>query len=455
VRDGHVETALDDVERGVGLRVVHDGSFGFAARIDISAETGAVLAGEAVAMSKITSPAVTRTLELAPEPSHGAVTWVSPHEVDPTETSLAEKVEVLSTWTSRLGEKPGVDHVTAAILAVAEDSHLATSGGTVADQRRVRCLARVEALSVDEKTGEFETMRTLVPPAGRGFEHVCSGEIDAELEEMADQLAEKRRAPSVEPGLYDLVIDPSNLWLTIHESIGHATELDRVMGYEAGMAGTSFALFEKLGVLRYGSEVMHVTADRTVEGGLATVAVDDEGVEAQSFELIRDGILVGYQLDRRIAAEQGFARSNGCSYASSPLYFPLQRMANVSLQPALGAGPTTEELIGAVEHGIYVVGDKSWSIDMQRHNFQFTGQRFYKIAKGRLCGQLKDVAYQAQTTEFWGAMQALGGASTWRLGGALNCGKGEPMQTASVSHGCPSALFRQVNILNTRAESGR
>ncbi|MGH9296122.1 MAG: metallopeptidase TldD-related protein, partial [Acidimicrobiales bacterium] len=162
-----------------------------------------------------------------------------------------------------------------------------------------------------------------------------------------------------------------------------------------------------------------------------------------------------YQLDRRIAAEQGFERSNGCAYAASAMYTPLQRMANVSLLAAEGAGPSTEDLISAVEHGIYVVGDKSWSIDMQRHNFQFTGQRFYAIEHGRLAGQLKDVAYQATTTDFWGSMEAVGGSSTYVLGGALNCGKGQPMQSAPVSHGCPSALFRQVNVLNTRAESGR
>ena len=216
-------------------------------------------------------------------------------------------------------------------------------------------------------------------------------------------------APSVDAGTYDLVIDPSNLWLTIHESVGHATELDRALGYEAAYAGTSFATFDKLGTLRYGSPVMHVTGDRTTPHGLATVGYDDEGVAAQSFDIVRDGVLVGYQLDRRMAAENGLGRSNGCAFADSPLHVPIQRMANVSLAPAPGAGPSTEELISGVERGIYVVGDKSWSIDMQRYNFQFTGQRFYRIDGGRLAGQLRDVAYQATTTEFWGSLEAVGG----------------------------------------------
>jgi TldD protein len=256
-------------------------------------------------------------------------------------------------------------------------------------------------------------------------------------------------------GPHDLVIDPTNLWLTIHESIGHATELDRAMGYEAAYAGTSFATPDQLGTLRYGSEIMHVTGDRTTPHGLATVAIDDEGVPGQSFDLVRQGILAGYQLDRSIAATRGLPASNGCAFADSPLHVPIQRMANVSLQPAEGDGPSTEELIGGVEHGLYIVGDKSWSIDMQRYNFQFTGQRFFRIEGGRLVGQVRDVAYQATTTEFWGAMEAVGGRGTYLLGGAFNCGKGQPGQAAPVSHGCPSVVVRGVRVLNTRAESGR
>ncbi len=307
----------------------------------------------------------------------------------------------------------------------------------------------------------FETMRTLAPPVGRGWEFLTgpagngNWDWDGELAELPELLAEKLHAPSVQAGTYDLVIDPSNLWLTIHESIGHATELDRAMGYEAAYAGTSFATFDKLGTLAYGSPVMHVTGDRTVEHGLATVGIDSEGVAGQSFDLVRDGTLVGYQLDRSIAGAMGFERSNGCAFADSPMHVPIQRMANVSLAHAGPQGPSTEDLIAAVDRGIFIMGDKSWSIDMQRYNFQFTGQRFYAIEKGRLAGQLKDVAYQATTTDFWGAMEAVGGASTWVLGGAFNCGKGQPGQVAPVSHGCPSVLVRGVRVLNAREESGR
>jgi TldD protein len=296
-------------------------------------------------------------------------------------------------------------------------------------------------------------MRTIAPPVGRGWEYLVGKGYDwaGELEQLPELLAEKLTAPSVEAGRYDLVIDPSNLWLTIHESVGHATELDRALGYEANYAGTTFATPDGLGSLRYGSPLMHITADRTAERGLATLAYDDEGVATQHWDLVRDGILVGYQTDRRTALLLGQERSTGCAYADSPEHVPLQRMANVSLQPIAG-GPSTAELLAGVENGIYVVGDRSWSIDMQRYNFQFTGQLFYKIEHGRVVGMLRDVAYQASTPQFWGSMVALGGPQTYVLGGAFNCGKGQPGQVAAVSHGCPTAVFSGVNILNTRRE---
>jgi TldD protein len=237
--------------------------------------------------------------------------------------------------------------------------------------------------------------------------------------------------------------------------VGHATEYDRAIGYEAAYAGSSFATPDKLGTLRYGSAAMHVTGDRTQPHGLATIGYDDDGVATSQWDLVRDGTLVGYQTDRVFARRLGLERSAGCAFADSPHHVPIQRMANVSLQPDPTFDTSTAELISGVQRGIYIVGDRSWSIDMQRYNFQFTGQRFYLIRDGALAGQLRDVAYQATTTDFWGAMEAVGGPSTWGLGGALNCGKAQPGQVAAVSHGCPSALFRGINVLNSREEAGQ
>jgi TldD protein len=376
--------------------------------------------------------------------------------VNPFEVSDADRVAVLADFSERLLSADGVDHVDTQFMQVLENKYYADLSGTSTTQQRVRIHPAFTAVQVDVAKGGFSTMRTLAPPAGRGWEYLTGTgwDWDAELSELPELLSEHAKAPTVQGGMYDLVIDPSNLWLTIHESIGHATELDRALGYEAAYAGTSFATLDKLGSLKYGSQIMNVTGDRTVEHGLSTIAFDDEGVATTRFDIVKDGTLVGYQLNRQMAQANGFGASNGCAYADSPGHIPLQRMANVSLQPAPDGG-STADLIGQVERGIYVVGDKSWSIDMQRYNFQFTGQRFFKIENGQLAGQVRDVAYQATTTDFWGSMDAVGGPQTYVLGGAFNCGKGQPSQTAAVSHGCPVALFRGVNVLNTLSEGGR
>ncbi|HXZ82296.1 MAG TPA: TldD/PmbA family protein [Acidimicrobiales bacterium] len=457
LRDARLEGAVDDVTVGMGIRVVRDGAFGFAGTVEIGVDAAASLATRAAEAAAVTARAGGEAVELADEPDHGTVEWTAPYRVDPTEVPLADKIARLGAWSADLLGAREVDHVTASLLCVAEDKYFANLVGTVATQRRVRLQPSLEALAVADDSSSFETMRTVAPPVGRGYEYLDEKGWDfaGEVAEIPELLAEKLRAPSVEPGPYDLVIDPTNLWLTIHESVGHATELDRALGYEAGYAGTSFATIDKLGHLRYGSDLMDVTGDRTAPYGLASIGYDDEGVAAQQFDLVSGGVLVGYQLDRRAAALAGIGRSNGCAYADSPLNIAVQRMANVSLRPAAGRGPTTDELIESVARGIYIVGDKSWSIDMQRYNFQFTGQRFFLIDHGRLAGQLRDVAYQATTTDFWGSLAGLGGESTYLLGGAFNCGKGQPGQIAPVSHGAPSALFTQIRVLNTRAEAGR
>jgi len=456
LRDGRLEGSGESEDTGIGVRVVYEGTWGFAAGADLTPEAAVRLAELAVDVAKVSRPVNIERVELADEPVHGDVTWVSSYDVDPFTVPMPDKIALLESWSRRLLEHDAVDHVDASLLQVLENKFYADLAGTVTTQQRVRSHPTVNAVSVDADSGRFETMRSLAPPAGRGYEYLTGTgwDWDAELAELAELLAEKLSAPSVEPGTYDLVIDPSNLWLTIHESVGHATELDRALGYEAAYAGTSFATFDQLGRLEYGSPVMNVTGDRTVEHGLATIGYDDEGVAAQRWDIVRDGTLVGYQLDRRIAALTGLGRSNGCAFADSPRHVPIQRMANVSLA-ADPEGPSTEDLIGAVDRGIYVVGDKSWSIDMQRYNFQFTAQRFYAIIGGRVAGQLRDVAYQATTTDFWRSMEAVGGPQTYVLGGAFNCGKGQPGQVAAVSHGCPATLFRGVRILNTVQEGGR
>ncbi|NEE04028.1 TldD/PmbA family protein [Phytoactinopolyspora halotolerans] len=462
LRDAALEGSRDGEDVGFSVRVLHDGTWGFAAAVDLTPEHAVRATEQAVELAKVARDLSPTRVEIADEPTYADVMWVSDYDIDPFSIPDTDKIELLAARSRQVLEQPAVDHITARLDQVLENKFYANTAGTVTTQQRVRVQPAFEALAVDAGSGRFETMETLAAPAGRGWEYVTGADgvvaWDAALDELGPLLAEKLAAPTVDAGRYDLVIDPTNLWLTIHESVGHATELDRALGYEANYAGTSFATLDKLGTLRYGSPAMHVTGDRTARHGLATIGYDDEGVQAQRWDIVRDGVLVGYQLDRAMAKDNasalGTSRSNGCAFADSPGHVPVQRMANVSLQPA-AAGPSTEDLISRVDDGIYIVGNKSWSIDMQRYNFQFTGQRFYRIRNGRLSGQLRDVAYQATTTDFWGSLDAVGGPQTYVLGGAFNCGKAQPGQIAPVSHGCPSALFRDINVLNTAQEGGQ
>jgi TldD protein len=459
LRDARLSSATDSTSSGLAVRVLLDGVWGFAATDELTPEAAVRTAEQALAMARISGPLMHERVELAPEPVHRNAEWVSTYRRDPFDIPVEERAAHLAGWASTLLAAPIVDHADLSVNLAKEQKYYADLAGTVTRQQRVLIEPEISVLAIG-KDGP-ESMRSLGPPSARGWEYLDGDGWDwaAEVAELPDLLAERLRAPSVQAGAYDLVIDPSNLWLTIHESVGHATELDRALGYEAAYAGTSFATLDRLNTFRYGSELMSITGDRTTEHGGATIGFDDEGVATQAWDIVSDGVLVGFQLDRAMAAKCGFAASNGCAYADSALNVPVQRMANVSLRHGSAtpgsADLSTTELIAGVSDGLYVVGDKSWSIDMQRYNFQFTGQRFYRIKGGKLAGQVKDAAYQGSTPTFWGSLRALGGAQTYYLGGASNCGKAQPGQSAWVSHGAPSAVFEGVKVLNTRDEGAR
>ena len=454
IRNTDVESTATTDDIGLAVRVIRDGSWGFAAGIALTTDEARRLAERAVAVADISRPISTERVVLADEPVYAGRQWASPYVIDPFGISDTDKTGILIDLSERLLAGEGVDFVEASAQSVRENVYYADTFGTSTLQTRVRVEPSLEATNVDKSTGKFESMRTICPPAAAGWEYITNpaNGLTDEITQIPEWLAQKVKAPSVTAGQYDLVIDGSNLFLTIHESIGHATELDRALGYEAAYAGTSFATFDKLGTMKYGSPVMNVTADRNCDWGLASVAYDDEGVAAQNWDLVKDGIFVGYQTDRAMAHNKGLGRSNGSSYADSAGHVPVQRMVNVSLQPSPDGG-SLDDLIGRVDNGIYIVGDNSWSIDMQRYNFQFTGQRFFKIEDGKLTGQLRDVAYQATTTDFWGSMEAVGGPETFYKGGTFNCGKAQPGQVSPASHGAPAALFRGVRILNTAREA--
>jgi TldD protein len=453
LRDGVVEGGGDTVEAALGVRLLR-GAWGYAATVELTPAGASRAARTAAAVAAACRDARRPAATFADEPTYPGLRWVSSYEIDPFAVAPAERAAHLADWSRRLLAAPAVRHVLALLTVVKEHRFYADAAGTSATQERVRVHPMLFAFGA-RADGVGASLRTCGPPSGRGWEYLlCRGwDWDSELAELPDHLSAKLRARPVRPGRYDLLVDPSNLWLTLHETVGHATELDRALGYEAAYAGTTFVRPEGLGTLRFGSPLMNVIADRTTEHGLATVAVDDEGVAAQSWPLVEDGVLVGFQTDRRTAAFAGASRSTGCAFAESALYPPLARMPNVSLRPAAGRRDLTGLLAG-VEDGIYVVGSDSWSIDARREHFQFTAQRCHRIRAGRLDGQLGGVAYRGRTTEFWASLEALGGAGTYGLYGADLCGKGQPVQSAAASHGCPAALFRGVRVESAAREGG-
>ena len=453
LRDTDLENAARTSGLSLGVRVIVDGTWGFATDPLVTLEGAIRAARSAVRLARVARPLSSGAVRLSEEAVIGAATWTSEWTIDPFAVPEVEQRELLTTMAAELLASVDVDHVDTACQFVKEKKFYADSSGNRLTSQRVRMETSLTATSINSATGRVTTLRTLAQPTARGWEYMLGDGFDwnAELASLPELLAQKAAAPTLAPGRYDLLIHPSQLWLTIHESIGHATELDRVLGFEANYAGTTFATLDMPGRFRYGTELLNVTGDRTEAYGLASVGFDDEGVTACSFPLITNGVLQTFQMDRSSALLAGFEHSNGCAYADGAGNLPLQRMPNISMQPA-AAGPSLDTMIAGIEDGVYVLGDDSWSIDMQRRNFQFTGQQFWRIRDGRLDGQLRDIAYQSSTAEFWGSLTAVGGPDTYLLGGALNCGKGQPGQSAPVSHGAPVARFDKINIIDIAQE---
>ena len=447
-RERRLEELASAVSVGFGVRVLVGGSWGFAAsELAEEAEIRRIvtLAAENARASRLiqASPVV---LEEVPAYRQD---WQMPMRIDPFAVPAHEKGSRLLA-INEAALKAGADYCTSSMNFVREEKLFASSRGSRISQTRVRSFPQFEVTAIDKQSGKFATRASLAAPRGSGWDYVEAYDFATEAALAAGQARQKLKAKPVAPGRYDLVIDPTNLWLTIHESVGHATELDRALGWEANYAGTSFVTPNQLGTLKFGSPLMNVTADRSQEGGLATVGYDDDGVRSvgAEFPIIENGVFRNYQMAIGQAALIGRERSNGCAYGDSPTSFPIQRMPNVSLQP--NPKPVSlDDLFVDVEDGIYVVGNGSWSIDQQRYNFQFGGQLFYEIKHGKRGDMLRDVAYQGRTPDFWNAMDGLGDKSTYFLGGTFSCAKGQPGQLAPVSHGAVAARFRQVNVLNT------
>lgn len=446
-REDHVTDVGLSESYGVGVRVLSGGAWGFAASSRVEPQEAERAARLAVDIAKANARIVKRPVTLAPVPANVDV-WQTPFTKNPFKIPLADKADVLLAINAEAMKVVGVKFCTSWYAALGEWKLFASSDGAYIEQEITRMWPGYSVTATDAATGEFVDRDHELPPMQAGWEYVEDSSLLRDARAIAADAVEKLKAPSVTPGKKDLILAPSNLWLVIHESIGHPTELDRALGYEANFAGTSFATPDKLGTLRYGAPIVNVYADKTTPGGLATVGYDDEGVKAQRWDIVKDGVFVGYQTTREQAAWIGEPVSHGTSYAQDYKSFPFQRMPNISLVP--GADDIgVADLIAGTDDGIYITGTGSWSIDHQRLNFQFGGEMFYEVKHGKITHALKDVAYQSNTVEFWNACDRIGGAKEWRLGGSMNDGKGEPVQANAVSHGCPPARFRQVNILNT------
>ena len=457
-RENRLQGADDSDTLGFGVRALSNGAWGFAASNILTKDAVAQIARDAVAIAKANSAVQIKPIVLAPAPA-ATGEWKSPIKIDPFDVPITEKVALLLAANAAALKVQGAKFVTSNMFFLREEKTLATSDGTFVVQTIYRAQPSMNVTAVSADFADFQSRQSNdVAPMGLGYEYVTSANMVENATRWANEAVQKLSAKSVDVGRYDLVLHPSHLWLTLHESVAHPTELDRVYGYEANYAGTSFVSPPErtLGKLRYGSSLLNVHGDRHQHGSLAAIGWDDEGVAPDDFPIIEDGVLVDYQTTREQASWLSWwyasrhqpVRSHGCSYAQSWQDVQFQRMPNVSIKP--GHDDTVwDDLIAATDAGIAILGDGSFSIDQQRLNAQFGGQLFYEIKGGKIVGMLKDVAYQMRTPEFWGGMDMIGGPRSYFMGGAFNDGKGQPSQINAVSHGCVPARFRQVNVINT------
>jgi len=440
--------AISDVDSlGFGVRVIVDGAWGFAASPVVTAAEIARITGEAVTVAKANASIKSKPVVLAPTKAYKD-RWTSPFEKNPFDVAIEEKLELLLESGREIKKNKQVFGAGGSLSSRAEDKYFASSEGSSIQQLIIQTFGMMNANAVDLQSRKSKNRMYVPTPLSVGWEFVPRMNMRENAQRIREEVVEHLKAPPVKPGKYDLVLMPSHLYLTIHESIGHPTELDRALGYEANFAGTSFITPEKLGKGRIGSDVVNFIGDRTTPKGLSTCAYDDDGVKTSKFDIIRKGIFVGYQTIRDQAHLIGEKESRGCCYADSWSSVPFQRMPNVSLSPGPDA-VTAEGLIGGIENGILIEGRGSYSIDQQRYNFQFGGDAFYEIKNGKRGGMISQVAYQARTPDFWQACDGIAGPAYWQLYGSPNDGKGEPQQINSMSHGCSPARFRQINVIQT------
>jgi TldD protein len=446
-RERQVQNVSRTTSYGLGLRVLVNGAWGFAASNVVEPGTARRVAEEAVSIARANAALASRKVVLA-EADRVITNWTSAFKRDPFEVPLDTKIAFLLKLNETVIAVNGVSFVSSQVLFVDEQKFFASSEGSRITQRLVRTYPQFSATAANRDSGDFQTRAVVDRAQLVGYEYLEEYPWLRDAEKAGHEVVEKLTSKPVESGRYDIVVDPSQLFLAIHESVGHSTELDRSLGWEANMAGTSFLKAGDAGKLRFGANIVNLIGDRTQPGGLATTGFDDEGVKSDRWHLVRDGMFVDWQTTRELAPLVGQQRSHGCLHCDNWSSVPFPRMPNVSLQPA-AKEVSLEDLFSGVKRGLFIEGRGSSSIDQQRYNFQFGGAVIREITNGKLGAMVRDAVYQSRTPDFWASCDGLGGPSTYKLWGTSADGKGEPGQTNAVSHGCPPARFRNITVLNT------
>ncbi len=429
---------------GIGIRVLYRGAWGFVATSDLTEAGIRRTAEQALSIAKATASLLREPVQLTPEPVHRA-TYVTPANKDPLSVPIQDKLALLFSAAQQILQVQGIAMAKGSLSAWRIEKWFGNTEGSEIHQVITSCGAGIEAYAA--KPGEIQ--RRSFPNsfggdfANAGYEFIESLGLVENAERIAEEAVALLSAPVCPTGVFDVIIDGSQMALQVHESLGHPSELDRALGTELSYAGGSFLTPEKLGNFQYGSELVNIVADATAPRGLGTFGYDDEGVEAQRVDLVREGIFVGYLTSRETAGKLGWARSSGAARASGWARIPLVRMTNINLLPGKGH---LADLIADTEYGIYFETNKSWSIDDRRVNFQFGTEIAWEIKNGKKVRMLKNALYTGITPQFWGSCVAICGPEEWRLWGLPNCGKGEPGQVMQVGHGAAPAKFKNVQV---------
>ena len=443
VKNGRVEELGTSTNFGFGVRVIADGAWGFAGSFLVERAEIERVARLAVETAKASALVKHQSVRLAPAPVV-TDTYTSPLLKDPFEIALQDRLALLSEAEEIIRKTQGVSIASASMEMARQKKVFANLEGSYIEQEITECGAGIHAMAI---SGNDIQERSYPNSHGgdsatAGYEFIEGlelGDHAARIAEEAVQLLSAKECPS---GELTIILDGNQLALQVHESCGHPVELDRVLGMEASFAGTSFLTLDKLDKLRYGSPIVNINADATIPGALGTFAYDDEGIPAQRFDIVKDGMFKGYLTSRETAPILGQA-SNGCMRADGWGRLPLIRMTNINLLPG---DSSLAEMIDGVKDGLYLSTNRSWSIDDKRLNFQFATEIGWEIKNGKLGAVIKNPNYTGLTPEFWNSCDAIAGQDEWRVWGLANCGKGEPMQVSHVAHGAAPARFRNVKV---------